>query len=405
MNIVKKKTRLALVVIVCGALIFLAASQFVSSFSTLQSDCSESGCHTSSSSITIGLSATTFDIEPGDTFQLDVQVDSTAGTVELVVKFPTDLRNNDDFTYVGLDADGLIRDGDGNDLDLDDDQIQYQYTIQSPAIANTYTLEIFAAGNTPHGDSELITVNAIPIGPGPLITNVNGTPGIPLADEEVIVTANVTSTAVLSEVTLQYSIDDRANWNNVTMTLSGNLYEGTLPGFTDDTVVIYRVVAVDENGIESISGELTYTVGDIPEPPPEPIPQLHYGWYLGAPALFFAYLGTALEYYDEERFTRIHGYMLSIAYFLTLINVVWLVNTGPGAWTALNPAYLIDTSNMLLFMHSWHIWLGFVSMIFGTLAMITHLAGWKTCNLGLPAVLLWTILGIMGIYLGETFRM
>ncbi|MHA2210802.1 MAG: hypothetical protein ACXABV_16740, partial [Candidatus Thorarchaeota archaeon] len=138
--IVKKKTRLALVVIVCGALIFLAASQFVSSDSTLQSDCSQSGCHSSSSSITIGLSETTFDIEPGDTFQLDVQVDSTAGTVELVLKFPTDLRNNDDFTYVGLDADGLIRDGDANDLDPDDDQIQYQYTIQSPAIANTYTL-------------------------------------------------------------------------------------------------------------------------------------------------------------------------------------------------------------------------------------------------------------------------
>jgi hypothetical protein len=76
-----------------------------------------------------------------------------------------------------------------------------------------------------------------------------------------------------------------------------------------------------------------------------------------------------------------------------------------SAWTAMNPAYLIDTSNMLLFMHAWHIWLGIISMIFGTLALLTHLGGWKTCNLGLPAVVLWTILGIMGIYLGETFVM
>jgi hypothetical protein len=42
-------------------------------------------------------------------------------------------------------------------------------------------------------------------------------------------------------------------------------------------------------------------------------------------------------------------------------------------------------------------------MILGTLAFLTHLGGWKTCNLGLPAVVLWTILGIMGIYLGEVF--
>lgn len=393
-------------VIVCGALIFLAASQFVTSFSNQQGDCSISGCHDNPSALTISLSATTFNIEPGDTFQLDVEITSTAGTTELVVKFPTNLQNNDEFTYTGLATDGLVRDGDVNDQDgADNDHIQYQYTIQSPAIAGTYTLQIFAAGNTPHSRSQLITVNAIPTGPGPLITNVNGTPGIPLADEAVVVTANVTSEAVISEVTLQYSTDNGTAWTNVTMTLSGNLYEGTIPGLADDTFVTYRVVAVDENGIESISGELTYRVGDIPVPPPEPLPQLHYGWYLGFPALFFAYLGTALEYYDEERFTRIHGYMLTIAYFLTLINVLWLVNTGPGAWTAADPAYLFDTSNMLMFMHSWHIWLGFVSMIFGTLALITHVAGWKTCNLGLPAVLLWTILGIMGIYLGETFRM
>ena len=138
---------------------------------------------------------------------------------------------------------------------------------------------------------------------------------------------------------------------------------------------------------------------------PIDIPQVHYGWWLGAPALFLAYLGTALEYYDEERFTKIHGIMLGAAYILTSINVVALVIEPAGVWSIMNPAYLIDLSNMLLFMHAWHVWLGIISMVLGTLAFITHLGGWKTCNLGLPAVILWTILGIMGIFLGEVFVM
>jgi hypothetical protein len=126
---------------------------------------------------------------------------------------------------------------------------------------------------------------------------------------------------------------------------------------------------------------------------------MHYGFYLGLPAIVLAYLGTALEYYDEERFTRIHGYMLTAAYFLTLINVCWLFIEDPATWTALDPMYLINPAQILLFVHSWHIWLGIISMIFGTLALISHIAGWKTCNLGLPAVILWTILGLTGVYL------
>jgi hypothetical protein len=83
------------------------------------------------------------------------------------------------------------------------------------------------------------------------------------------------------------------------------------------------------------------------------------------PAIFLAYIGTALEYYDEERFTRVHGIMLSAAYILTTINVLALFTSDPAGWTALNPIYLFDMSNILLFVHSWHIWLGFVSMYFG----------------------------------------
>ncbi|MBE0526299.1 MAG: hypothetical protein IH631_05110, partial [Candidatus Thorarchaeota archaeon] len=191
--------------------------------------------------------------------------------------------------------------------------------------------------------------------------------------------------------------------NNVTMTeISPDIYNGIIPGLQNNQLVLWRIVAADSSGVETISATQSYIVGQIPVEPIE-IPQFHYGWLLGAPALFLAYLGTALEYYDEERFTKIHGMMLGVAYILTTINVVALVMEPAGVWAAMNPMYLFDLSNILIFMHSWHIWLGIISMILGTLALITHLGGWKTCNLGLPAVILWTILGIMGIYLGEIF--
>ena len=109
--------------------------------------------------------------------------------------------------------------------------------------------------------------------------------------------------------------------------------------------------------------------------------------------------------YDEERFTKLHGIMLGMAYFLTLINVSWLFFEDASSFTAMNVQYLFDPSNMIMFVHPWHIWLGIISMVLGTLALITHLGGWKTCNLGLPAVVLWTILGFTGMYLGLYFRM
>jgi hypothetical protein len=178
------------------------------------------------------------------------------------------------------------------------------------------------------------------------------------------------------------------------MTQVGGYYQATIPRYPAGTTVEFRIVARDGEGFEIFTDPpLQYTVQAIP------IPQMHFGFYLGAPALILAYLGTALEYYDEERFTRYHGYMLTIAYFLTLINVLWLFQEDSAAWTALDPAYLVNPAQLLLFIHSWHIWLGIISMILGTLALISHIAGWKTCNLGLPAVLLWTILGLTGFYL------
>ena len=229
---------------------------------------------------------------------------------------------------------------------------------------------------------------------------------VPLANQDFNVTVGVTSEDTITYVRLQYSLDNGSSWENVTMSeISADIYNGIIPGAANSPngqLVLWRIVAADSTGVETVGPTLSYVVGLIPVEPID-IPQFHYGWLLGAPALFFAYLGTALEYYDEERFTKIHGMMLGVAYVLTAINVAALLLEPAGVWSIMNPVYLFDLSNMLLFMHAWHVWLGIISMVLGTLALITHLGGWKTCNLGLPAVVLWTILGIMGVYLGEVF--
>jgi hypothetical protein len=402
---VKKQVRVGLVFAAAAFVLILAAGSAIG-FPNETGNCASLGCHDDPSGITITTDATV-NTEPGATFQLTVDVTGRTGQNVLLVKFPSSLEDNNRFTYVGLDAEGSVNDGDSSDTDADADEVSVEYSITAPGGAGSFTLRLFAAQHTPNGASVDITVNVIPSGPGPLITDVNRTPSVPEASEAVTVTANITSQDTIVEATLQYSTDNGTNWENVTMVLVGNLYEAEIPGFDDDVYVTYRIVAVDDNEIESISEavEYAYTVGDIPLPPPEPQPQLHYGYYLGIPAIALAYLGTALEYYDEEKFTRLHGMMLTGAYILTSINILLLFQESPSAWTALNPMYMFDTSNTLLFIHSWHIWLGILSMILGTLALITHLAGWKTCNLGLPAVLLWTILGISGIYLNTAFRM
>ncbi len=401
----KKQVRYG-ILIVSAVLVFVLFSTSALGFPGQNGACTTSGCHNDPAGMTITPSETTFNVEPDDSISVTIQVIGVSGENALLLKFPSGVGDNAQFSYTGLDAEGAVADGDAADLDADTDEVEVNYDITVPSTPGSYTLEAYAAQHLPNGISVSLTVTvAPPAGAGPLISLINSTPSIPLDTETVSITANVTSEVGISEVKLQYSTDNRSSWTNQTMTLNNDLYEGTIPEFELDTHVVFRVVAIDTDGTESVSWEQEYIVGDIPLPPPEPMPQLHYGWLLGGPALVLAYIGTALEYYNEEKYTRIHGVMLSAAYILTSINVVWLFFEDPSTWTAMNPAYLISLASITLFIHSWHIWLGIISMIFGTLAFLTHMAGWKTCNLGLPAVILWTILGLTGMFLGLFFGM
>jgi hypothetical protein len=396
----KRKIKIGLVLVAATLLIMLAAGNALA-HSDYEVDCST--CHDVSAGMSI-TTVSTIDVSPGESFQVDVTASGLAQDV-FVLRIPSDVADNSQFTVTvpaNVNDPGLVEDNDALDLDPSNNQIHTIYNITAPSFSGTYTLTIYAVQHTSNGISRSITVNVIQASPGPSIGAPSTTPEVPLANENFTVTVAITSANTITYVRLQYSLDDGSTWLNVTMSESGGVYAGSIPGFPNNQKVLWRIVAADSSGAETVSAPLSYVVGQIPVEPIV-IPQFHYGWILGAPAIVIAYIGTALEYYDEERFTKIHGMMLGIAYVLTSINVVSLVMEPASVWAAMNPTYLFNLSNLLLFMHSWHIWIGIISMILGTLALITHIGGWKTCNLGLPAVVLWTILGIMGFYLGEVF--
>jgi len=396
----KRNVRIGLVVFVAILLLMLGAGNVLANRES-ELDCA--GCHNDPTGLTITM-ASSIDVTPGETFQLDVTATGLSQDV-FVLRIPDNVDDNAEFTIVIPDIPsdpGLVSDDDAYDQDPAANAIQTTYNITAPSFSGQFTLTVFAAQHTPAGASSSITVNVVQGGGGPAIGLPQTSPEVPGAGEDFTVTVSVTSNNTITYVILQYSITNGTTWENVTMVESVGAYVGTIPAHPNDQEVLWRIVAADNSGMEVVGPTQSYTVGQVPVEPIE-LPQLHYGWLLGAPALVLAYLGTALEYYDEERFTKAHGIMLSLAYILTSINVLALFMEPASVWTAMNPAYLINMSNMLLFVHSWHIWLGIISMIFGTLAFITHLGGWKTCNLGLPAVVLWTILGLMGIYLGEVF--
>lgn len=396
----KRNVRIGLVIVAALVIVLLAASNAYA-YPSYESNCAS--CHDDPTGMTIS-AVSSIDVEPGATFQVDVVATGLSQDV-FKLRIPQDVDDNSQFTVV-VPADalypGLVVDNDGvYDLDPTANSIHTIYNLTAPSFSGEYTLTIWACQHRPEGIETSITVNVAGGGAGPSIGSPSTTPQVPRANEEFTVNVTVTSNSTLNYVRLQYSTDDGTSWQNVTMSGSGDVYTGAIPGFPKNQKVLWRIVAADSTG-ERVSATQSYVVGQI-QVEPIAIPQYHYGWLFGAPAIVIAYIGIALEYYDEERFTKIHGIMLGVAYILTGINVISLVTEPAAIWAAMNPIYLFNLANIVMFMHSLHIWLGIISMIFGTLALITHLGGWKTCNFGLPAVVLWTILGIMGVYLGGIF--
>jgi PKD repeat protein len=99
----------------------------------------------------------------------------------------------------------------------------------------------------------------------PEIVSVIRSPESPNYDQQVTVTAQVTSgCADVESVILSYQIGS-ASWINVTMSLDDGFYVADIPAQPYDTTANYRVYASDTLG-NSVSALYSYTVGDFVPP-------------------------------------------------------------------------------------------------------------------------------------------
>jgi hypothetical protein len=113
---------------------------------------------------------------------------------------------------------------------------------------------------------------------------------------------------------------------------------------------------------------------------------LHMTIILGLPALIFLYIGTALYYISQEKYTFVHGACAGLALLLTTINIVTIL---PLTDT------ILRSGGADLF-HLIHIGLGVFGYLAGVGAFLTGISGIRTKIPGLTAALCWTIVFIMG---------
>lgn len=119
------------------------------------------------------------------------------------------------------------------------------------------------------------------------ISNVNYTPHDPQAEDDVTVTASVTTeSSSISRVLLYYSINGGVH-GTLAMTLEGSSYKVTIPKQAEGTVVDFYVSVTDTEGIVSESGEFSYIVGGGLEIPGFPFESIIVGLAIGLITLYF----------------------------------------------------------------------------------------------------------------------
>lgn len=88
-------------------------------------------------------------------------------------------------------------------------------------------------------------------------------------NQPVNVTANVTDVGIgVYNVTLYYTIDNGASWTPISMDrASSQTYQATIPGFTEEVCVSYKIVAYDYAGnmAENNNNDCYYTYQVLPE--------------------------------------------------------------------------------------------------------------------------------------------
>lgn len=111
--------------------------------------------------------------------------------------------------------------------------------------------------------------------------SVNFSPREPEAEEEVTVTASVTTeTGEIVLAQLRYSVDGGA-YKTLNMTHSGTTYRATIPGQSKGSEVEFQVFLTDSEGTVSESGIFSYAVGKGLEIPGFPLESIFAGLIIG----------------------------------------------------------------------------------------------------------------------------
>jgi hypothetical protein len=96
------------------------------------------------------------------------------------------------------------------------------------------------------------------------VENVTIAPNVPTYSDNVVVSAVIKDGLGVNQAFLSYSTG--AEWQNVTMSLSGDTYRATIPAQPYGTVVGYRVYANDTLGRWLTSETYSYKVADLTPP-------------------------------------------------------------------------------------------------------------------------------------------
>ncbi|MFW9805836.1 MAG: hypothetical protein ACFFFK_03845, partial [Candidatus Thorarchaeota archaeon] len=139
------------------SLTFYSSIFVASGFSSLSNDCVQ--CHTDSTGMEITASQVYFEIDPSDTFALNITATGIIG------KFPSEVADNPLFGYRGLDEEGTVHDNDHKDYDYDSEEIAIHYLITAPDTPGYYTLKFYAANNGGRAISVEITISVLEVIP------------------------------------------------------------------------------------------------------------------------------------------------------------------------------------------------------------------------------------------------
>jgi len=95
------------------------------------------------------------------------------------------------------------------------------------------------------------------------ITGVSFSPSAATPDDDVTVTATITSINGVESAAVFYKANN-GSFVSVPMTGAGDIYTGKIPKQADQITVTFYVKAITKKGIEAVSTEKSYKVGAIP---------------------------------------------------------------------------------------------------------------------------------------------